>query len=336
MKPTVLLTGGAGYIGSHTAVVFLNAGYQVVILDNLCNSSADVPDRIAQITGQRAVFYQGDVRDAKTVARLLRAHDCEGILHFAGLKAVGESVSQPELYYDNNVVGAKVLLETGLAHGVCRFVFSSSATVYGSPKYLPLDENHPADQPTNPYARYKRMVELMLQELHLAQPQFKAAVLRYFNPIGAHESGLIGENPLGVPNNLLPYLLRVASGELAYLSVYGNDYPTKDGTGVRDYIHVMDLAAAHLQAFRAIGAKNSGYHIWNIGTGVGYSVLEIIERCERLVGRSIPYQVVGRRSGDVAEVYADSGKAQAELRWSIKRNLSDMLTDSWRWQNQGR
>lgn len=333
MTRTVLVTGGAGFIGAHTTVVLLQAGYQVVVLDNLCNSTAGVFDSIARITGQSPLFIQGDIRDARQLQALFQAHDIDAVVHLAGLKAVGESVQQPLLYYDNNVLGSLQLIRAAQAHGVNQFVFSSSATVYGDPQYLPIDERHPAEQQSSPYGRNKRMVELMLQDVQGANPAMRVAVLRYFNPIGAHESGLIGENPKGIPNNLLPYVTRVAAGKLKELSVYGDDYPTPDGTGVRDYIHVMDLSEAHLKALQAIGSKEPGFHIWNLGTGQGHSVLEIIGQFERITGQAVPHKVVQRRSGDIAACYAGTELAQADLGWQARRGLQDMLRDAWRWEN---
>ncbi|MEY2622407.1 MAG: UDP-glucose 4-epimerase GalE [Pseudomonadota bacterium] len=334
MKRTVLVTGGTGYIGAHTAVVFMQAGYQVVVLDNLSNSSADAIDRIAHITGLPPEWVCADVRDADALQAVFARHRFDGVVHLAGLKAVGESVQDPLTYYDHNVHGSLQLMRTARAHGVSRFVFSSSATVYGEPQYLPYDEAHPADHQTNPYGRTKRMVEIMLEDAHRSDPSFRVAVLRYFNPIGAHESGWIGENPKGTPNNLLPYVTRVALGHLAELSVYGNDYPTPDGTGRRDYIHVMDLTEAHLKAYEALTASDQGFHVWNLGTGTSTSVMEIIQTFEAVTGQRVPYRIAPRRDGDIPECYASTQKAQLELGWRARRSLQDMVRDAWHWETR--
>ncbi|MAG79425.1 MAG: UDP-glucose 4-epimerase GalE [Sutterellaceae bacterium] len=330
---SILVTGGAGFIGSHTTLELLRAGFKVVVADNLSNSSYESLRRVSQIVGCEPVFLNVDVRDRKALNQLFKNHSIDAVLHFAGLKAVGESVSNPLDYYDNNVHGSQVLLSTMAEAGIFKFIFSSSATVYGETSQIPISEDCPVGRLTNPYGRSKLMVEDMLRDLVTSDPRWRIAVLRYFNPVGAHESGLIGEHPRGVPNNLLPYLAQVAVGKLHELSVFGNDYPTKDGTGVRDYIHVMDLAEGHLCALTAI-QQLTGFNVWNLGTGQGYSVLEIIEAFERVSGREIPYKMVPRRPGDIATCYADPNKAQLELGWVAKRNLEQMLEDAWRWQYQ--
>ena len=330
---SILVTGGAGFIGSHTTLELLRAGFKVVVADNLSNSSYESLRRVSQIVGCEPVFLNVDVRDRKALNQLFKNHSIDAVLHFAGLKAVGESVSNPLDYYDNNVHGSQVLLSTMAEAGIFKFIFSSSATVYGETSQIPISEDCPVGRLTNPYGRSKLMVEDMLRDLVTSDPRWRIAVLRYFNPVGAHESGLIGEHPRGVPNNLLPYLAQVAAGKLHELSVFGNDYPTKDGTGVRDYIHVMDLAEGHLCALTAI-QQLTGFNVWNLGTGQGYSVLEIIEAFERVSGREIPYKMVPRRPGDIATCYADPNKAQLELGWVAKRNLEQMLEDAWRWQYQ--
>ena len=299
----ILVTGGAGFIGSHTTVQLLNANHDVVILDNLSNSSAEVLQRIKQITGKEVQFYQGDVRDRLLLQQIFAQHQIEHVLHFAGLKAVGESVREPLKYYDNNVSGSLILVEEMANAGVFNLVFSSSATVYGTPATVPISETAITGGTTNPYGTSKYMVERMLMDIQAADQRWSMTLLRYFNPVGAHESGLIGEDPNGIPNNLLPYICQVAVGKLAQLSVFGNDYPTSDGTGVRDYIHVMDLADGHLCAMRT--AQNQpGVHIYNLGTGQGYSVLEIIQAFEQASGKKIPYQIAPRRAGDIASCFA--------------------------------
>ena len=332
MAEKILVTGGAGYIGSHACVELLNAGYDVVVLDNLSNASPLSRQRVGEITGRTPAFVEGDIRDAALLDRLFAEHDFFAVLHFAGLKAVGESVARPLTYYDNNVYGSLVLLQAMAAAGVFRLVFSSSATVYGEPEQMPISESFPLGVPTNPYGRSKLMIEQMLADLALSDDRWQVGVLRYFNPVGAHESGLIGEDPNDIPNNLLPYISQVAIGKLAQLSVFGNDYPTPDGTGVRDYIHVVDLAAGHLAALDFI-RKRSGVHVWNLGTGKGYSVLEMVAAFERASGQPVPYQVVDRRPGDIAICYADPSKAREELGWEAKRGLEQMMTDAWRWQS---
>jgi UDP-glucose 4-epimerase len=306
---------------------------QVVVLDNLCNSSVESLRRVAELAGRAPVFVQGDVRDRALLDSLLAEHSVQAVLHFAGLKAVGESVQQPLRYYDNNMHGSQVLLEAMSHAGVFGLVFSSSATVYGDPAKMPIAETCPVGQPTNPYGRSKLMVEDMLRDLAAADPRWRIAILRYFNPVGAHESGRIGEDPSGIPNNLLPYIAQVAVGKLPELSVFGNDYPTVDGTGVRDYIHVVDLAEGHLRALEALQTR-TGAHVWNLGTGQGYSVFEMIQAFERASGRKIPFKVSPRRSGDIATCFANPGKARHDLGWQATRGLPQMMQDAWRWQQQ--
>ena len=331
-KHVILLTGGAGYIGSHTTLALLQAGYDVVVLDNLCNSSDESLRRVAQITGRCPVFVQGDIRDNTLLGKLLREYAVGAVLHFAGLKAVGESVAQPLRYYGNNVHGSQVLLQAMADAGVFNFVFSSSATVYGEPAEMPISEACPVGQPTNPYGRSKLMVEDMLRDVAASDPRWRIAILRYFNPVGAHESGLMGEDPNGIPNNLLPYIAQVAVGKLPELAVFGNDYPTPDGTGVRDYIHVVDLAEGHLCALEALQTR-TGTHVWNLGTGRGYSVLEMVRAFEVVSGKPVPYRIAPRRSGDIATCYADPVKAERELGWKAQRGLDEMMRDAWRWQS---
>ncbi|MHA6964794.1 UDP-glucose 4-epimerase GalE [Zobellella denitrificans] len=330
---TILVTGGAGYIGSHTLVELLEAGQQVVVLDNLSNASAESLRRVARITGRKPLFVQGDVRDGVLLNRLFAEHAISAVVHFAGLKAVGQSVQQPLEYYDNNVNGTLVLVEAMRRAGVFRLVFSSSATVYGEPTRMPIREDVTVGCTTNPYGTSKLMVEQMLQDLARSDARWAIALLRYFNPVGAHESGLIGEDPNGIPNNLLPYIALVAVGRLERLSVFGNDYPTVDGTGVRDYIHVVDLALGHLKALERL-AFHPGVSVYNLGTGQGYSVLQMIQAFEQASGRAVPYVVAPRRPGDVAECWADATKAREELCWMAERDLARMMADTWRWQKQ--
>lgn len=327
----VLVTGGAGFIGSHTVVELLQAGYEVVIIDNFSNSSPLVLSRIEEITGKRPLLIEGDIRDRALLDDVFKQYEIDAVVHFAGLKAVGESVQKPLEYYDNNVSGSVVLFEAMRDAGVKRLVFSSSATVYGDPEEIPISENCPIGVPTNPYGMSKLMVERILQDLVVAEADFSVALLRYFNPIGAHESGLIGENPSGIPNNLLPYVTQVAIGKLEKLSVFGSDYPTVDGTGVRDYIHVVDLAKGHLAALDYLKGT-VGCHVWNLGTGQGYSVLQIIEAFEKATGVSVPYKLVERRAGDIAECWSNPAKAKDELGWKAGYGLEDMMRHSWKWQ----
>lgn len=329
----ILVTGGTGFIGAHTTAVLQQAGHRVIILDNLCNSSAQVLARLEQISGSRPVFYQGDIRDRTLLQRVFAEHAIDSVIHFAALKAVGESVQQPLAYYDNNVNGSLILLQEMDKAGVRSIVFSSSATVYGDPATVPIKEHAPTGNTTNPYGTSKHIVEQILSDLHRADPRWSIVRLRYFNPVGAHESGLIGEMPNGIPNNLLPYICQVAAGKLAQLSVFGSDYPTHDGTGVRDYIHVVDLAEGHLAALEH-KAHTPGLYTYNLGTGQGYSVLDMIRAFEQASGKRIPYRLQARRSGDIAVCYADPALAQRELNWQATRSLQQMMADAWRWQSQ--
>lgn len=327
----VLVTGGAGYIGSHTTLCLLEDGHEVVVLDNLMNSSSESVQRVQELTGQEISFRNADLLDVAAVDRIFAEGGFEAVIHFAGLKAVGESVDKPLMYYKNNVVGTLNLLEGMEKAGVRRLVFSSSATVYGASEHVPLIEKSPLDA-ANPYGRTKEQIEDILSDLSAADPRWSIALLRYFNPVGAHESGRIGEDPRGIPNNLLPFVAQVAVGRREKVMVFGNDYPTPDGTGVRDYIHVMDLAAGHLAALRHVG-MNSGVFRWNLGTGRGSSVLEVIEAFGVAAGHGIPYEFAARRPGDAAISYADASAALADLGWSARRNLAQMCEDHWRWQS---
>jgi UDP-glucose 4-epimerase len=327
----VLVTGGAGYIGSHTCVELLAAGYEVVVLDNLVNSSAESISRVQEIAGRKMAFYRVDLLDRQAVSTVFEKETIDAVIHFAGLKAVSESVEMPLRYYHNNITGTLVLLEVMGEHGVKNFVFSSSACVYGDPETVPITEEFPL-QSTNPYGQTKVMIEQILKDLHVTDSSLNIALLRYFNPVGAHPSGRIGEDPHGIPNNLAPYIAQVASGKLAELSVYGNDYPTDDGTGVRDYIHVMDLAGGHVKALEKL-AENPGVVTYNLGTGRGYSVLEMVKGFEEAAGRKVAYKVVGRRPGDIASCYADPTKAERELSWKAVRDIDEMCSDAWRWQS---
>ncbi|MBQ4563886.1 MAG: UDP-glucose 4-epimerase GalE [Lachnospiraceae bacterium] len=328
----VLVTGGAGYIGSHTCVELIQAGYSVVVVDNLCNSSAESLKRVEEITGKSVKFYQVDLLDRAGLDRIFAEEKIEAVIHFAGLKAVGESVAKPLEYYWNNIAGTVVLCQAMAAHGVKRIVFSSSATVYGSPKEIPITENCPKGEITNPYGQTKGMLEQVLTDLHRSDPEWRVILLRYFNPIGAHKSGRIGENPKGIPNNLLPYVAQVAVGRLEKLGVFGDDYDTPDGTGVRDYIHVTDLAIGHVKAMEKI-ETTEGVHIYNLGTGKGYSVLEIVHAFEKACGKPIPYEIKDRRPGDIATCYSDPTKAREELGWVAERGIEEMCEDAWRWQS---
>lgn len=329
---TILVTGGAGYIGSHTVLELLVAGEEVVVVDNLCNSSQESLTRVAQITGKESTFYQGDILDKGFLDSVFAKHQIDSVVHFAGLKSVGESVSQPVSYYQNNVQGTLTLLDAMADAGVFNLVFSSSATVYGDPAALPIREDFPVGGTTNPYGTSKLMVEMVLQDVAKSDPRWSFAILRYFNPVGAHISGLIGEDPNGIPNNLLPYIAQVAVGKLKALSVFGSDYNTKDGTGVRDYIHVVDLAIGHLKALAKISQDN-GVHIYNLGTGNGYSVLEMVKAFKQASGKSIAYNLSPRREGDIAACYAAPEKALTELGWQAERGLPEMMQDTWRWQS---
>lgn len=324
----ILVTGGTGYIGSHTVVELQQAGYQVVVLDNLANSHRGVLERVEQITGKPVAFVEGDIRDGATLDSLFRNHEIAAVVHFAGLKAVGESVERPLDYYDNNVTGSIRLLEAMARHGCRKIVFSSSATVYGDPREVPIRESFPLAA-TNPYGRTKLMIENILGDLGRSDPDWQVMLLRYFNPAGAHESGLIGEEPQGVPNNLMPFVAQVAVGKREELKVFGGDYPTRDGTGVRDYIHVVDLALGHIAALEHLAP---GCDACNLGTGRGYSVLEVIEAFQRVSGRDIPYRIIDRRPGDVAECYADTSYSAVRLKWRAERGLVKMVEDHWRWQ----
>lgn len=327
----VLLTGGAGYIGSHTAVECLSAGHEVVVFDNLSNSSLISLERVSQITGRKPDFVEGDIRDRRALGQLFTDFQIDTVIHFAGLKAVGESVEQPLRYYDNNIAGSIALFEVMAQAGIRSVVFSSSATVYGDPDTVPITEDFPLSA-TNPYGRSKLFIEEMLSDIARADPRWSITLLRYFNPVGAHESGLIGEDPRGIPNNLMPYIAQVASGRRPQLNVFGGDYPTPDGTGVRDYIHVVDLARGHLAALNYMQQGRRGVHTWNLGTGKGVSVLEMIQAFERASGQKIDYQIVARRAGDVAQCWADPGRAASDLEWQAAYGLARMCEDTWRWQ----
>ena len=327
----IFVTGGAGYIGSHTCVELLNAGHQVSVFDNFSNSQPEALARIEHITGKKPLLFQGDIRDRAILFEALRQSQATAVIHFAGLKAVGESVAQPLTYYDNNVIGTVRLLEVMSACDIQTLVFSSSATVYGDPQYLPLTEDHPLSA-TNPYGKTKLVIEDMLRELYRSDTRWRINILRYFNPVGAHASGLIGEDPQGTPNNLLPYIAQVAVGRREFLNVWGNDYATSDGTGVRDYIHVVDLALGHLKALERLQQGPQCQAI-NLGTGAGYSVLEMVRAFERASGRAVPYQVAPRRVGDVAACYADPAQALALLGWQAQHGLDIMCEDTWRWQH---
>ncbi len=326
---TVLVTGGAGFIGSHTVVELQNAGFDVVVVDNLCNANEEALRRVKEITGKELAFYAYDVRDRARMEEVFSAHKIDWVIHFAGLKAVGESVKKPILYYDNNLISTLVLLETMEKFGVKNFVFSSSATVYGEPERLPLDEECRLST-TNPYGTTKLMQERILKDLYAADNTWNIALLRYFNPVGAHPSGRIGEDPKGIPNNLMPYVAQVASGKLQKIGVFGNDYPTPDGTGVRDYIHVVDLARGHVAAIQKLNTP--GVHIYNLGTGKGYSVLDMIHAFEKACGKKLPYEIKPRRAGDVPACYASSKKAEKDLGWKAEYDLEDMCRDQWNWQ----
>ncbi|MGQ9841916.1 MAG: UDP-glucose 4-epimerase GalE [Anaerolineae bacterium] len=328
----VLVTGGAGYIGSHTCVQMLAAGMEPVVVDNLSNSKEEALRRVERIAGRAIVFYRADIRDKAALREILARHPVEAVVHFAGLKAVGESVAQPLRYYDNNVVGTVTLCEAMLEAGVKRIVFSSSAAVYGDPHAVPIREDFPAGATTNPYGRSKFMIEEILRDLHVADPTWRIALLRYFNPVGAHESGLIGEDPNDIPNNLMPYIAQVAVGRRPFLNVFGNDYPTPDGTGVRDYIHVVDLAEGHVAALRYLDT-HEGVVTVNLGTGQGYSVLDMVRAFSAASGREIPYRIAPRRPGDVACCYADPTLAERLFGWRAKRGIEQMCADTWRWQS---
>lgn len=326
----ILVTGGAGYIGSHTCVELLNSGFGVIVADNLLNSNRESLSRVKKITGKDVKFYETDVRDRAAMEKIFNENKIDWVIHFAGLKAVGESCVKPIEYYDNNLYGTLVLLEVMREHGCKKLVFSSSATVYGTPERLPLDEECRTGGTTNPYGTSKYFQEIMLQDVYKSDNEWTIALLRYFNPVGAHESGLIGEDPRGIPNNLTPYIAKVAIGELKEVGVFGNDYPTPDGTGVRDYIHVVDLAKGHVAAIE--GIKGSGVFVYNLGTGVGYSVLDVIHAYEKACGHNIPYSIKPRRPGDIASCYADASKAEKELGWKARYGIDEMCASSWNWQ----
>jgi UDP-glucose 4-epimerase len=326
----ILVTGGMGYIGSHTVVELQNAGHDVVVVDNLSNAVASVQERVQRITDKTFQFEEADIRDRAALERIFGLHKVDAVIHFAGLKAVGESVAQPLRYYDNNVNGSVILFETMAKFGVKSLVFSSSATVYGDPATVPIREDFPLSA-TNPYGRSKLMIEDILRDLAKAEPDWRIALLRYFNPVGAHESGLIGEEPNGIPNNLVPYIAQVANGQRDKLSVFGGDYPTPDGTGLRDYIHVVDLSIGHVKTLDRL-AKGPGILTYNLGTGRGYSVLDMVRAFEAACGRPIAYQIVDRRPGDVAKCYADPAKAREELGWTAVRDVAQMCADVWRYQ----
>ncbi|MCR5508800.1 MAG: UDP-glucose 4-epimerase GalE [Lachnospiraceae bacterium] len=328
----VLVTGGAGYIGSHTCVELINAGYDVVIVDNLDNSSKKAVGRIGEITGKEAVFYEADIRDGAEMERIFAKEKPGCVIHFAGLKAVGESVKKPLEYYENNVYGTLVLLDAMRKNDCKNIIFSSSATVYGDPAFVPITEECPKGKVTNPYGRTKSMIEDILTDLHVSDPEWNVILLRYFNPIGAHKSGLIGEDPKGIPNNLLPYVSKVAIGALEKVGVFGNDYNTPDGTGVRDYIHVVDLAIGHVKAIDKI-KESPGVKIYNLGTGNGYSVLEVIAAFSKACGHEVPYEFKPRRDGDIATCYADPSLAKKELGWEAHYGLDEMCRDLWKWQS---
>lgn len=328
----ILVTGGAGYIGSHTCVELLNAGYDVVVVDNLYNSSEKALQRVEQITGKKVKFYEVDLLDQPALKDVFDKETIESVIHFAGLKAVGESVHKPLEYYHNNITGTLILCDEMRKHGVKDIVFSSSATVYGDPAEIPITEHCPKGEITNPYGRTKGMLEQILTDLHTADDEWNVVLLRYFNPIGAHESGLIGEDPKGIPNNLVPYIAQVAVGKLEYLNVFGNDYDTPDGTGVRDYIHVVDLAKGHVKAVKKLTDKE-GVSIYNLGTGVGYSVLDVLHAYEKACGKTLKYEIKPRGDGDVAVCYSDSAKAKKELGWVAEKGIEEMCADSWKWQS---
>ena len=329
----ILVTGGAGYIGSHTCLELLNQGHEVVVADNLCNSCEEALNRVKELTGKDLTFYKVDLLDKEGLDQMFDQEKIDAVIHFAGLKAVGESVAKPLEYYHNNITGTLNLCDSMRTHGVKKIIFSSSATVYGDPAFVPITEDCPKGKITNPYGQTKSMLEQVLTDLHVADPEWNVILLRYFNPVGAHESGRIGEDPTGIPNNLTPYITQVAVGKLKEVNVFGNDYDTPDGTGVRDYIHVMDLADGHVKALKKFADKPDVY-IYNLGTGRGYSVLEMIHSFSKAVGHEIPYVIKPRRPGDIATCYADATKAKEELGWVAKRGVDEMCRDAWRWQSQ--
>ena len=329
----ILVAGGAGYIGSHTCVELLNRGFEVVVVDNLYNSSEVALERVQQITGKTLKFYKGDLLNREDLEPIFEKEEIEAVINFAGLKAVGESVAKPWEYYHNNITGTLILCDVMRKHGCKKMIFSSSATVYGDPAEIPITENCPKGEITNPYGQTKGMLEQILTDLHVGDPEWNIMLLRYFNPIGAHESGLIGEDPKGIPNNLMPYITQVAIGKLECLSVFGDDYDTHDGTGVRDYIHVVDLAIGHVRAVEKLKEKD-GVSVYNLGTGNGQSVLDMVKAFGKACGKEIPYVIKPRRAGDIATCYCDASKAKKELHWEAERGLEEMCEDSWRWQSQ--
>ena len=329
---SILVTGGAGFIGSHTCVELLNAGYEVVVVDNLYNASEKELERVEQITGKKVTFYEADILDRDALNAIFDKEQVESVIHFAGYKAVGESVRKPIEYYYNNITGTLILCDVMRKHNVKNIVFSSSATVYGDPAFIPITEECPKGKITNPYGQTKGMLEQVLTDIYVSDPEWKVVLLRYFNPIGAHKSGLIGEDPKGIPNNLVPYVAQVAIGKLKCLGVFGNDYDTPDGTGVRDYIHVVDLAKGHVAAIKKVEETEPGVLIYNLGTGKGYSVLDVVHAFEKACGKEIPYEIKPRRAGDIATCYADPTKAKNELGWVAQYGIEEMCEDSWRWQ----
>ncbi|MBQ3911949.1 MAG: UDP-glucose 4-epimerase GalE [Lachnospiraceae bacterium] len=330
---SILVTGGAGYIGSHTVVELYNAGYEAVIVDNLCNSSRESLKRVEELTGKQIKFYEADIRDRQAMDRIFEENKIDSVIHFAGLKAVGESTVKPIEYYDNNIGGTLTLVQSMRDHGVKNIVFSSSATVYGDPAFVPITEECPKGVCTNPYGWTKSMLEQILTDMQKADKEWNVILLRYFNPIGAHKSGRIGENPNGIPNNLMPYITQVAIGKLDHLSVFGNDYKTHDGTGVRDYIHVVDLALGHVKAIKKL-ADNPGTRVYNLGTGVGYSVLDLVNAFEKVTGVKVPYVITARRPGDIDACYSDATRAKEELGWEAQYGIEDMCRDAWNWQSK--
>lgn len=330
---TILVTGGAGYIGSHTVLCLLEHGHEVVVLDNYSNSSFHSLEVIKTLSGRNFIAYEGDVRDSVLLTRIFSAHEIDLVIHFAGLKSVGESVKYPVTYYDNNLTGTITLIEEMMKNGVNSIIFSSSATVYGSPETIPLTEKSRIGGTTNPYGTSKLMVEHVLQDITLANPSFRTTILRYFNPVGAHPSGDLGEDPNGVPTNIMPFICQVAVGKHKQLAIFGNDYPTRDGTGVRDFIHVVDLAEGHLAAVEH-KEEGSNYKVYNLGTGTGYSVLDLLTAFKRNTGIDIPFKIAERRSGDIAECWSDPSKAYAELGWKARQGLDQMILDAWNWQQK--
>ena len=326
---SILVTGGAGFIGSHTCVELLNAGYEVVVVDNLYNASEKALERVEQITGKKVTFYEADILDRDALNAIFDKEQVESVIHFAGYKAVGESVRKPIEYYYNNITGTLILCDVMRKHNVKNIVFSSSATVYGDPAFIPITEECPKGKITNPYGQTKGMLEQVLTDIYVSDPEWKVVLLRYFNPIGAHKSGLIGEDPKGIPNNLVPYVAQVAIGKLKCLGVFGNDYDTPDGTGVRDYIHVVDLAKGHVAAIKKVEETEPGVLIYNLGTGKGYSVLDVVHAFEKACGKEIPYEIKPRRAGDIATCYADPTKAKNELGWVAQYGIEEMCEDSW-------